>query len=114
MRCYSQTTIIHQINLKHEKDISIDRSILYIGLPKAKRKVPVTKAREALKDPRQTLPVFWAGEATAPAYDKGYQPLAVHGAYISGVRAAEDVHAYLNDHGGSAAKFGTYYKKKYL
>ncbi len=83
-------------------------------LPKAKRKVPVTMAREALKDPRQTLPLFWAGEATAPAYDKGYQPLAVHGAYISGVRAAEDVHAYLNDHGGSAAKFGTYYKKKYL
>lgn len=73
----------------------------------------VTKAREALKDPRPTLPLFWAGEATAPAYDRGYQPLAVHGAYVSGVRAAEDVRKYLQL-GGDPARFDKYYRKKYL
>jgi len=72
------------------------------------------QAREALKDPRQTLPLFWAGEAVASAYDPKYQPLAVHGAYISGVRAAEDVLHYLNVAGGDVAKFDHYYRLRYL
>jgi monoamine oxidase len=77
-------------------------------------KVEAAGAREALKDPRETLPVFWAGEATAPAYHPRYQPLAVHGAYVSGMRAAADVHHWLTADGGDAGKFGRYYKKRYL
>jgi putative NAD(P)-binding protein/flavin-dependent amine oxidoreductase len=53
----------------------------------------VKTARETLRSP--TLPLFWAGEATAPAYDPRYQPLSVHGAYISGVEVAYDVLDYL-------------------
>ena len=71
------------------------------------------EAREALKDPRETLPLFWAGEAVASAYDRKYQPLAVHGAYISGVRAADDVLHYLNVAGGDVAKFDHYYRLRY-
>lgn len=74
----------------------------------------VTEAREALKDPRNTLPLFWAGEATAPAYDPGYQPLSVHGAYISGARVAEDVHQYVKVCNQEAARFTAYYGKRYL
>ncbi len=80
---------------------------------KNKRKIDPTKARETLKDPRDTLPVFWAGEATAPAYKHKYQPLSVHGAHYSGRRVAEDVLHYLRDAGGDAAKFKKYYKKRY-
>jgi hypothetical protein len=72
------------------------------------------EAREALKDPRETLPLFWAGEAVASAYDPKYQPLAVHGAYITGVRAADDVLQYLNVDSGDAARFDHYYKLRYL
>ncbi|WP_340117210.1 NAD(P)/FAD-dependent oxidoreductase [Pelagibius sp. 7325] len=71
-------------------------------------------AREALKDPRETLPLFWAGEGVASAYDRKYQPLAVHGAYISGVRAADDILHYLNNAGGDSAQFDGYYKQRYL
>lgn len=81
--------------------------------PKNQRKMPPRKAREALKNPRETLPLFWAGEATAPAYEPRYQPLAVHGAYMSGVRVAEDVFHYLNDARVNAARFATYYKNRY-
>lgn len=83
-------------------------------IPKRQRKLPVTEAREALKDPRATLPLFWAGEATAPAYHHRYQPLAVHGAHVSGVRVAEDVQAYLTELGGDARRFERYYVDKYL
>jgi monoamine oxidase len=83
-------------------------------LPKDKRPMKVTKVREALKNPRQTLPLFWAGEATAPAYDKSYQPLSVHGAYISGVRVSEDVYHLLKVAKGNKERFEKYYKKKYL
>jgi hypothetical protein len=72
------------------------------------------EAREALKDPRETLPLFWAGEAVASAYDRRYQPLAVHGAYISGVRAADDIQHFLNVDGGDAARFDAYYRQRYL
>lgn len=82
--------------------------------PPEQAPVKVTKAREALKNPRNTLPVFWAGEATAPAYDRRYQPLAVHGAYISGVRVAEDVRHWLEVSDGDAAELDRYYRKKYL
>ena len=71
-------------------------------------------AREALKNPRETLPLFWAGEATAPAYHPKYQPLAVHGAYISGRRAAEDVHQYLTICDGDSKRFEKYYKQRYV
>ncbi len=81
--------------------------------PKDARPMAPQNAREALKDPRDTLPLFWAGEATAPAYDPDYQPLAVHGAYISGLRCAEDVRHYLAEAGGDAAKFKAYYKDRY-
>lgn len=53
------------------------------------------QARLALKDASETAPLFWAGEATAPAHRARYQPLCVHGAYISGVGAAEEVWRYL-------------------
>lgn len=47
-------------------------------------------------DPDPTLPVFGAGEGTAPAYDGDYQPSSAHGAYISGVGvAARRVWEYL-------------------
>lgn len=82
-------------------------------VPKRQRKIAASSAREALKDPRESLPVFWAGEATAPAYDPTYQPLAVHGAWRSGVGAAEDIHHFLNDSHGDAARFGRYYKDRY-
>jgi monoamine oxidase len=82
--------------------------------PPEEGKMQVTKAREALKNPRETLPLFWAGEATAPAYHPRYQPLAVHGAYISGVRSAEDVHHYLTVCRGDPKCFEKYYKKRYL
>lgn len=55
----------------------------------------VASMRQVLRDPRETLPLFWAGEATAPAYNPQYQPLSVHGAYISGVGAAADVRDFL-------------------
>jgi monoamine oxidase len=83
-------------------------------LPRAQRKLKVVELREALKNPMETLPVFWAGEATAPAYDIDYQPLSVHGAYISGVRVAEDVEYYLTAASGQANQFGMYYRNKYL
>lgn len=82
--------------------------------PPAEGKMEVAEVREALKNPRETLPLFWAGEATAPAYHPRYQPLAVHGAYISGVRAAEDVHHYLTVCKGDSNCFNGYYKKRYL
>jgi len=37
----------------------------------------------------------------------------VHGAYISGVRAADDVLHYLQVAGGDVAKFDHYYKLRY-
>ncbi len=83
-------------------------------VPKGKRKMHITKVREALKDPRETLPLFWAGEATAPVYDPDYQPLSVHGAFISGVRVARDVHHYLKVSTEDAERFKQYYKKTYL
>ncbi len=82
-------------------------------VPKRQRRMAASAAREALKDPRQSLPVFWAGEATAPAYDADYQPLAVHGAWRSGVCAAQDIHQFLNDSHGDAGRFGAYYKDRY-
>jgi len=71
----------------------------------------VEEAREALRDPRESLPLFWAGEATAPAYRPGYQPLSVHGAYVSGVEAARDVLAYLGG-GRDAAGFAACYEER--
>jgi monoamine oxidase len=55
----------------------------------------VLDARAALKNATDTRPVFWAGEATAPAYDAAWQPSSVHGAYVSGVGAAREVNGYL-------------------
>ena len=52
------------------------------------------------------------GEATAPAYDSNYQPLSVHGAFISGVKVAEDVHKYL-DLAANADQFRNYYQQRY-
>jgi hypothetical protein len=74
--------------------------------------VAVPELRELLKSPLETLPLFWAGEATAPAYDRDYQPLAVHGAYISGVEVARDVASYLGG-GLSPRRFAAYYRRKY-
>ncbi|WP_420347337.1 flavin monoamine oxidase family protein [Pelagibius sp.] len=82
--------------------------------PRRQGRMLAKEAREALKDPRDTLPLFWAGEAVAPAYDRHYQPLAVHGAYITGRRVAEDLLHFLNDAGGDPAKFARYYAQRYL
>lgn len=57
--------------------------------------IGVESARLALKDASETAPLFWAGEATAPAHRARYQPLCVHGAYISGTGAGEEVWRYL-------------------
>lgn len=74
--------------------------------------------RETLKDPRATLPLFWAGEATAPAYNRDYQPLSVHGAYASGVGVAEDVDFYLGlsepQIDTREQSFRSYYQAKYF
>ena len=87
----------------------------YLGhAPKRQGRMLAKEAREALKDPRETLPLFWAGEAVAPAHDPKYQPLAAHGAYISGVRVAEDVLHFLKEDSGDAARFDHYYKVRYL
>ena len=67
--------------------------------------------REALRDPTASLPLFWAGEATAPAYNRKYQPLSVHGAYISGRGAAEDVAEFL-DRGASREAFRESFARK--
>ncbi len=72
----------------------------------------IRSARETLKSPLDTLPVFWAGEATAPVYDAGYQPLSVHGAYISGIKVAEDVDRYLQKKEDTEG-FRSYYTAKY-
>ena len=68
--------------------------------------------REALKSPLETLPLFWANEAKAPAYHDDYQPLSVHGAYITGLEAAKDVRRFLKLR-GNAREFAEYYRKKY-
>lgn len=68
--------------------------------------------RETLKNPLETLPVFWAGEATAPAYNNQYQPLSVHGAYISGTEVGKDVIEYL-ENPGDKSSFEKYYNEKY-
>lgn len=65
-----------------------------------------------MKNPLETLPVFWAGEATAPAYNNQYQPLSVHGAYISGIEAARDVVTYL-ENPDDKSSFKKYYNEKY-
>lgn len=81
--------------------------------PPSEGRMKPTEAREALKNPNETLPLFWAGEATAPAYQPGYQPLAVHGAYISGRRAAEDAHHFLSVCEGDPERFRRYYELRY-
>lgn len=82
----------------------------YISYGKSIAEIKIV--REALKNPLTTLPVFWAGEATAPAYNNRYQPLSVHGAYISGIEVAKDVNRFLkNRH--DMASFGQYYTNKY-
>ncbi len=68
----------------------------------------VARVRGTLRDPRPSLPLFWAGEATATAYNPDYQPLSVHGAYISGFGAARDVAEYLRL-GASADAFRSFY-----
>lgn len=97
-----------------------ERDIFALGGNSYLRYVPpeeavlrVTKARQALRNSRWTLPVFWAGEATAPAADREYQPLAVHGAYISGKRAAEDIHHWLTVSDDNPKEFDRYYRTRY-
>lgn len=51
----------------------------------------VTKLRSMLKDPKSTLPLFWAGEAASTLT----QPASVHGAHSSGLEAARAVHNLL-------------------
>src|SRR5262249_6826414 len=48
--------------------------------------------RQALADHRETLPLYWAGEATA----LGTNPWSVHGAHQSGIDAARNVQALLD------------------
>lgn len=72
----------------------------------------IKNVRETLKNPLETLPVFWAGEATAPVYNNQYQPLSVHGAYISGTEVAKDVIEYL-ENPGDKSSFIKYYNEKY-
>lgn len=51
----------------------------------------VAAIRAALADHRTTLPLYWAGEATAV----GTNPWSVHGAHQSGVDAAINLQAFL-------------------
>ncbi|MGQ3685008.1 MAG: NAD(P)/FAD-dependent oxidoreductase [Candidatus Loosdrechtia sp.] len=105
----------HEPNV-HCKDWGMDRwsrcGNSYICYQKGKSIQEIKNVREELKNPVETLPVFWAGEATAPAYNNKYQPLSVHGAYISGVEAAKDVMVYLEKQGDKAS-FEKYYHEKY-
>lgn len=81
--------------------------------PEQRRPMKITAVREALKNPIETLPLFWAGEATAPAYNPDYAPLSVHGAYVSGMEVAADVHHYLGAVDTDPERFARYYTKKY-
>ena len=100
----------------HRKDWGADKwargGNSYISYNEGKSIEEIKNVREALKNPLETLPVFWAGEATAPAYNNQYQPLSVHGAYISGIEVAKDVVAYL-ENPGDKSSFGKYYNEKY-
>lgn len=60
-------------------------------LSRTEAKVDVTRARDALADPKETPSLFWAGEATSTET----QASSVHGAHASGLRAAEQVQEYL-------------------
>lgn len=82
----------------------------YLAYDASRDSSAVSGLRRTLRDPRETLPLFWAGEATAPAYHTSYQPLSVHGAYISGVGAAKDVEEYLMSH--AAESFRNAYEAK--
>lgn len=84
----------------------------YISYNEGKSIEEIKNVRETLKNPLETLPVFWGGEATAPAYNNQYQPLSVHGAYISGIEAARDVVAYL-ENPDDKSSFKKYYNEKY-
>lgn len=84
----------------------------YISYNEGKGIEEIKNARELLKNPLKTLPVFWAGEATAPAYNNQYQPLSVHGAYISGIEVAKDAVAYL-ENPDDKSSFEKYYNEKY-
>ncbi len=77
-------------------------------------RLAATEARLALMDPRDSLPVFWAGEATAPAYNRLYQPLSVHGAYITGRKVAQDVRFFLGMAQAEPARYSDYFHARYL
>ena len=64
-------------------------SYLAVGAPSST--VSVQTARKILASAAQTRPVFWAGEATETAQ----QPASVHGAHMSGLRAAFEIGTYL-------------------
>lgn len=84
----------------------------YISYNEGKSIQEVKQVRETLKSPIETLPVFWAGEATSPAYNNLYQPLSVHGAYISGIEVAKDVVTYF-ENSNNIPSFHKYYSDKY-
>jgi len=100
----------------HRKDWGADHwargGNSYISYNSGRSIQEIKKVREVLKSPLGTLPIFWAGEATAPAYNNLYQPLSVHGAYISGVEVAQDVVTYLENM-NNLASFNKYYQDKY-
>lgn len=52
----------------------------------------IGQLRARLADHRPTLPLYWAGEATA----QGTNPWSVHGAHQSGIDAAKYLHAFLD------------------
>lgn len=65
--------------------------VSYMQLDEGNNPLTTGNARQALASRNDTCPVFWAGEATA----LHTQPSSVHGAYLSGLTAANEIHSYL-------------------
>ena len=82
-----------------EKDVFAKGGNSFIRFVPGVATAEINGLRGRLRDPLSSLPLFWAGEATAPAFDSRYQPLSVHGAYISGVGVAKDVAEFLRADG---------------
>ena len=105
------TPRVHMTNWANERYFLGGNS--YIGYVPGQSVADAQSARFRLMDPRQSIPLFWAGEATSSAYDPKYQPLSVHGAWRSGCCVAEDIDYFLRSNRDAGA-FRNYFDAKYL
>ena len=63
----------------------------YLRIADKSNPVDVAMARSILADPLLTPPLYWAGEATST----DTQPSSMHGAHLSGLRAAKQVQSHI-------------------